>query len=539
VSWWLSPSGWPQWTPGGFLDDQLPARGYLPIDESQVQAAIDAHNTGHPAPTPPDFVNTTELEDDVDALLADPASKPSLRLKAAYGSRPALPWPGGLVAFWDFTEPAPPYLSKLGTQPFPLDNGAGANVHSATTGPFGGGAVFNGSSDYLTLAAASVGALNVASYGDAVTVCAWVARTDTDTGFIGGLWDEGNAARNYGLFLDLPSYGGDDNVCGHVSATGGVTPGYPASRDYAASARRIPGTGGWRFVAFTYDGSQAIAYLDGLADPRPSFTDSNSSTYAKNPYGFDAGLNRTTAAPFTVGGNNISSGMGNFLTGTIGGLAVFDRALSASEIMQLHLAAKPAAWPIVAFPFYTPTAGAQTLDAFGWKSYRGATATDTTTNLVANNFLVNQASGNDFLFRSGTGDATNTSTAGFCFYGSLSGLRASQVKQITFRLNNSLAADVVRLCVCIGGTWYATNTTYAVPTDGRVGADWSTAVACSFTMSLASGTWLPLTFAAGSALSLAGAPNASALPNGALTGVGFYSPSAAGVVRIDDVTLVG
>jgi hypothetical protein len=66
--------------------------GYVMIDAGQVQAAVDAYHAGQPAPTPPDFVDTTELEDDVDGLLANPASKPSVRLRAALVTRVGKPY---------------------------------------------------------------------------------------------------------------------------------------------------------------------------------------------------------------------------------------------------------------------------------------------------------------------------------------------------------------------------------------------------------------------------------------------------------------
>ncbi|NBT16638.1 MAG: LamG domain-containing protein, partial [Chitinophagia bacterium] len=39
---------------------------------------------------------------------------------------------------------------------------------------------------------------------------------------------------------------------------------------------------------------------------------------------------------FTVGAVLLKSGMGNFFKGQIGGLAVFDRALSATEIARMN-----------------------------------------------------------------------------------------------------------------------------------------------------------------------------------------------------------
>jgi lysophospholipase L1-like esterase len=69
VSWWLSPAGWPAWTDSDVLGGDLSERGYTLIDASQVQPAIDAYHAGAPAPTPPDFVDTGELDAAVAGLV--------------------------------------------------------------------------------------------------------------------------------------------------------------------------------------------------------------------------------------------------------------------------------------------------------------------------------------------------------------------------------------------------------------------------------------------------------------------------------------
>lgn len=62
-----------------------------------------------------------------------------------------------------------------------------------------------------------------------------------NTGFLGGIWQENNndPRRQYGLFVDLPVYGGSEQVAGHVSFEGGATTGYPYSRDYSANTTRF------------------------------------------------------------------------------------------------------------------------------------------------------------------------------------------------------------------------------------------------------------------------------------------------------------
>jgi hypothetical protein len=244
----------------------------------------------------------------------------------------------GLVAFWDFAERRPPFETRAGVGRFPLRNGPGSDVRAMSTGPLGRAADFDGVGDYLVIAAGDVGELHLGRAGDACTVVAWIWRRQPGIHFVAGIWqeDDRDPRRQYGLFVSLPLYGGDQRVCGHVSRMGGPTPGYPYSRDYSATERTVP-LERWCCVGFTYDGREALSYLDGRADLRPHYTDPLGNTYAKNPYRFEDGLNGT-AADFTVGAVRLTGAMGNFLDGRLGGLAVYDRPLAPHEMEALHLA---------------------------------------------------------------------------------------------------------------------------------------------------------------------------------------------------------
>lgn len=57
-------------------------------------------------------------------------------------------------------------------------------------------------------------------------------------------------------------------------------------------------------------------------------------TQSKNPYHFPYGMGNN-GSDFTVGAVLLKSGMGNFFKGQIGGLAVFDRALTGRELKRL------------------------------------------------------------------------------------------------------------------------------------------------------------------------------------------------------------
>ena len=240
----------------------------------------------------------------------------------------------GLIASWDFSETSAPFYSDGA---FPLTQGAGTNV-TRTTSPWGYGASFPGSPAFLTMAEANLGALGLGRDTGQVSMAAWVYRTTTATGFLGGAWreDPADPRRQYGLFAHLPTYGGNNQACFHVSKTGTATPGYPYAREYSASGTTLT-NGAWELHVGTYDGAEIRSYLNGTFTPVPTYTDGLGNTYAKNPYSHPDGLN-TALSEFTVGACRLAAGPGNFFTGTIAKLRVWNRALSAAEVANLYAA---------------------------------------------------------------------------------------------------------------------------------------------------------------------------------------------------------
>jgi hypothetical protein len=191
---------------------------------------------------------------------------------------------------------------------------------------------------------------------------------------VAGMWDEGqgeyddSGARQYALLLNMPGYGGANQVTPHVSAEGGVTrradgTPLPWNVDYAATASEVP-VGQWVTVGFSYNGEYVKAYLNGTFEPREMnpVKDNREDRYFTNegPHGAPRGINPyyhgrgifcyakslgeqkpRGGADFTVGtaytGGSI---LRQPLIGRIGGLAVFNRALSDAEMKQLHDAAR-------------------------------------------------------------------------------------------------------------------------------------------------------------------------------------------------------
>ncbi|QIG39078.1 LamG domain-containing protein [Microbacterium sp. 4R-513] len=283
-----------------------------------VEASFRTHLNGHDTPSFADTDNQTTLERWMGEIAAPTGPR--------------------LVASWSFSEAAAPFASSVAGVA-PLAQGTGSAAKKVAT-PFGGGVQFDGAKDYLRVARAQIGPLNIGATTGAVTIAAWVYSADTNNAMIAGCWQEVAAGneRSYGLFNDLPTYGGDDRVCMHVSATGGATPGYPSSRDVAADPRTIT-RGAWQFHVGTYDGSSIVAYLDGAAQPYPSFTDNQGATYAKNPYSYPDGVN-AVPTDFLVGAGLRGGAPLNLHKGVIAKLRVWDGALAAADVKALYDAEK-------------------------------------------------------------------------------------------------------------------------------------------------------------------------------------------------------
>ncbi|MCM6762209.1 Ig-like domain-containing protein, partial [Rathayibacter sp. ZW T2_19] len=288
------------------------------------------------APTPTITPSATPTPTITSTATPTPTATPEPTATPTPAPTPAAPGSPPL-ATWDFTEPFAPYYSTSGDLPLLQ---AGRTSATRTSTPWGTGVTMTGTS-YLRIPAAQTGRLTIGATGNAVTVASWVRMTDLDTGFIAGAWKENSAGptRSYGLFYDLGTYGGNERAAFHVSRTGGPTPGYPYSRDYAASGDTFS-RGVWQLHVGTYDGAAAVSYLNGRAVAYPVFTDDKGATYAKNPYLFADGLN-PLPGDFTVGGVELTKGPGNYAIGSFAKVRVWDRALSADEVSALYTAERP------------------------------------------------------------------------------------------------------------------------------------------------------------------------------------------------------
>lgn len=280
----------------------------------------------------------------------------------------------GLVAFWKFgEEPGQPRLSTATPEKHPLVE-VGGPIGRVAGGPFSGYSIdFNGQ-QYLMAKHAELGDLDIHGPEAQVSMFAVVKLTEMKRGVtIAGIWSEGKGAhddtgtRQYAMLLNMPTYGGPRQLTPHVSSEGGVTrradgSPFPWCADYAASKSVVP-EGKWVTLAFTYDAKYLKAYFNGLLEPRAiePKTDKRDDPYfmQEGPGGSPRGINPyyhgrgifhfqpelhaqskpggpadfTVAARYAVG-----SMLGEAMKGQLGGLAVFNRALSDDEVLSLHKA---------------------------------------------------------------------------------------------------------------------------------------------------------------------------------------------------------
>ncbi|MCD0488828.1 hypothetical protein LPB86_11340 [Pedobacter sp. MC2016-14] len=245
-----------------------------------------------------------------------------------------------LVAFWDFSDSTgrPVAGTAKDVQLF-----AFGQSKFSREGPLSGNCIeLDGEKDYWAIAHEKSGKLDVKT--NAVTVMAWV-KWSGKTGFVAGKWNEyqDGGKRQYGLFVSLPYYNGAQQVCGHISKNGGATAPFPYSIDYSASPQEVL-SDKWACVAFTYDGKYIKSYLNGVFMERKAELIKNTAGFfpdkpagikqIKNPYYYPDGIGNM-GSDFTVGAVQLKKGMGNFFKGKIGGLAVFDTALSEEEMGDL------------------------------------------------------------------------------------------------------------------------------------------------------------------------------------------------------------
>lgn len=243
----------------------------------------------------------------------------------------------GLISFWDFHEPTGSPRRAQGPHPYELQERRG-ELPRAENGIFGPhSAVFDGTK-YLEILRADCPALSIHGPGAQVTVVTWLKRLAAGPHgceAVAGMWNE-YGRRQYCLFLNLGIDYGRDQVGGHISGTGGPSPGDPFCLEAGIGSTYVP-LDEWQCCAITYDGEWICAYLNGEFDPRGH----------RNPYRYTEGIfdGGPDGSHFTVGAVARPEDVnwpwpdvpfvGNWFYGQLAGLAVYNRALSDDEIKVL------------------------------------------------------------------------------------------------------------------------------------------------------------------------------------------------------------
>ena len=285
----------------------------------------------------------------------------------------------GLVAFWTFGEPAGKPRESTGTKQKHALLEVGGPVARVDGGPYSGSSVLFTGTQYFRIPHALLGNLDIGGVNAGVSMFAVVRMDDLSRGTtIAGVWSEGKGAnddsgtRQYAMLLNMPTYGGFKQLTPHISSEGGVSrradgSGLPWCADYAASVSEVP-VGEWVTLGFTYDGRFIRAYFNGLMEARtvdpvkdkrtdPYFTQEGVGGKSRgiNPYYHGRGIFKYDparhaqtkpdgGADFTVGARYaVGSMLKEALKGRVGGLAVFERALSDADMKKLHETANLAA----------------------------------------------------------------------------------------------------------------------------------------------------------------------------------------------------
>lgn len=222
--------------------------------------------------------------------------------------------------------------------------------------------------------------IDVHGPGRSVTLVVWLKRTpESGNHAIAGIWHEGTdlrergteakrverGQRQYALFGGLAANNGASAA--HVSENGASSFGDKYARNLSVTPEKIP-VGQWVAVAMVFDNQRdrVTSYVDGKAsdywiaephkhpffqwaagawergDYRPpkayvKVKDAKLTALRVNPYWFPHDLYSPgpgAGGPFTIG-RVIHMGRNPSSPGLIGGVAVFDRALSAREIRRL------------------------------------------------------------------------------------------------------------------------------------------------------------------------------------------------------------
>ncbi len=189
------------------------------------------------------------------------------------------------------------------------NNGTDTSItYSTSYGKYGQGASLNGSSSKITLPSAS--ALEPTG---SFTVAGWVNPTNgaADCGFIETIFQSTVLA---GFLVGMTG--------GNLRCLIGKNTGLTINTDYVdVHGSKTINDGNWHHIAAVWDGTHIILYVDGVQDS--SFSNSINPVYNATVY-------------CKIGCQGETGTDAHFLSGDIDDLALFNRGLTATEVMSLY-----------------------------------------------------------------------------------------------------------------------------------------------------------------------------------------------------------
>jgi hypothetical protein len=188
------------------------------------------------------------------------------------------------------------------------------NNGTLTNGPTfntdgGGSIVFDGVDDYVTL---GTGTLPITS----ITACVWVKTTTTEQKTILGRWGYSNFPNQRTWYIGTYTSEGNLQV---ILSNNGTT----SFNRYVGPAIN---DNTWKHLSFTFNAGTVILYIDGI-----SVEYTQIGSYTVNS------LHNSTS-PLLVGAAD--NGIGNNFNGNVSTSQIYNRALSADEILQNYNAQK-------------------------------------------------------------------------------------------------------------------------------------------------------------------------------------------------------
>jgi hypothetical protein len=171
----------------------------------------------------------------------------------------------------------------------------------------GGSIVFDGTNDRV-----DVENSNTLNPLGNFTIGCWVNLTSIPNTYL-GIIDKYNGSFNYGYMLDIPN-GGAGIVSSSFRFVNCVQSGY---KEVIANTQFT--TGSWNHLYGTYDGTNINIYVNGTLQGTASCS----------------GTNVTESTSLKIGGDGAST---NYMTGRITSVQIYNRALSATEVLQNYTA---------------------------------------------------------------------------------------------------------------------------------------------------------------------------------------------------------